>query len=99
MLSTLVTERREITRLYVYGRSANICSNDHVSGSRSIATKLLCRPRRHTLVIVAMEARKAEKATVAMEVAATAGATTTSTVIHDHYDTRGMSTMVTIVLL
>ena len=36
------------------------------------------------MVIVAMEAGKAGKAAVAMEVAATAGATITATVIHDH---------------
>ena len=46
------------------------------------------------MVIVAREAEKAANATVAMEVAAAAGATTTATVIHNH--TGEMTTKVTI---
>ena len=51
------------------------------------------RPRRHALVIMARGAGNAAKAAAAMEVAATAGATITTTVIHGH--TGEMTTMIT----
>ena len=58
----------------------------------SIATKLLCRPRRHDSETVASKARKAAKAAVAM-VAATAGATITVTETTDHPGEMTMITM------
>ena len=91
MLSTLVPERREITRPIAQRISALTATFREVGALQQ--NYYICRPRRHALAIVARDAGKAGKAAVAMEVAATTGAATTATVIHDH--TEEITTKVT----